>query len=354
MVNERAYKLHVLRNLDELRVWSDRWDELASRCGTSTFFSHRVFAACSWERRRHDPASRLHVIIVEREGRLQLVMSLVRERDWFGLWTLRWLDSKTPLYNDVLVATEADLEILTGMVREHLASIPLARILRVGFVRQDSNLARLMEALGARSSVSTTAHELDLKQYSGWDDFLDKSSKSSRQAYRRLFRRLGEHGSVQVDQISDPEQLKKEIGWIFAMKRKWVLSRQGKPNWLSPPETEAWFGSTAAEFAGKKQAFVFVLSVGNSRVAAVLVYRCRATLFVSKIAYDPLWAKYSPGWLLNMDLIRLAFELGVEHIDFMFGEEQWKTRLTKGACEIRKYRLPLRLGLFPAIDSRFR
>ena len=146
--------------------------------------------------------------------------------------------------------------------------------------------------------------------------------------------------------------LEEEIAWIFAIKREWVLERLGRPNWLSPPETAAWFNSTAVELSGNTQAFVLRLSCDNARVAAVLVYRYRATLFASKIAYDPSWERYSPGWLLNMDLIRLAFGQGFDHIDFMLGEDPWKKRLANQACDIRKYRLPLRLGLFPATDGK--
>lgn len=350
-MNERPYKLQVLRNIDDLRLWTDKWAELATRCGASSFFSHHVFARWSWERHRQDARSQLHVIIVEREGGLQLVMPLVKKPNWSGLSTLRWLDSGTPLYSDLLVAPEADFKVLTAIVRAHLTSVPLVLFLKVGFVREGSSLARLMEALGARRKSSTTSYGLDLKKYSGWDDFFDGRSSTSRQAYRRLFRRLGDHGGVEIQQISDPNQLEEEISWIFAMKRKWVLQRLGKPNWLSPPETEAWFGSTAIELSADKQAFVLRLSCNHSRIAAVLVYCCRTTLFASKIAYDPLWAKYSPGWLLNLKLISLAFEQGFDYIDFMMGEDSWKTRLMNEVCDIHRYRLPLRLGLFPATDS---
>ena len=171
-MNERPYELHVLRNINDLLLWKDRWDELASRCGTSAFFSHHIFAECSWERHRENPATRLHVIAVECAGALQLVMPLVRKRDWSFLSSLRWLDSRTPLYNEVLVDPEADFEVLAAVVRKHLTSVPLVRFLKVGFVRQDSMLARLMEALGARSRSATTSYGLDLTAYSGWDDFL--------------------------------------------------------------------------------------------------------------------------------------------------------------------------------------
>lgn len=345
MDKECPYKLHVLRTTDDLMVWKDRWNELANRCGTNTFFSHHIFAEHCWQRHRGNSATRLHVIAVERAEELQLVMPLVQKREWTFLSTLRWLDSGTPLYCDALVDPEADVEALAAKVREHLLSVPFARLLKVGFVRPDTMLAQLMDSMGARSRSAPMSYGLDLAASSGWDDFLASRSSSSRQAYRRLFRRLGDHGRVRVEQICDPKHLEEEIAWIFATKRAWVLERYGGPNWLSPPETEAWFKSTAVRLSGNGQVFVLRLSCDQARVAAVLVYRFRSTLFASKIAYDPYWKRYSPGWLLNMDLIRVAFEQGIEHVDFMLGEDSWKTRLANRTCETRKYLLPLRLGL---------
>lgn len=348
IVKERPYSLRVLRNIDDLHALKEAWNRLARRCGAKTFFSGHVFAENSWERHRGDFATRLHVIVVEREGELQLVMPLGRKWDWSGSRILRWLDSKTPLYNDVLVDPAADFEVLTEMVGEHLASLRFIRALKVDFVRQDSDLAQLLQALGADSRFRMTAHEIDLGQYSGWDAFFASRSKTSRQDYRRLFRRLGDHGGVKVEVIDDPKRLEEEISWIFALKRAWVLQRMGKPNWLSPPETEAWFRSTAVELSGDGQAFVLRMSCGDARVAAILVFRWRDTLFASKMAYDPAWAKYSPGWLLNWELIKLSFGEGIDHIDLMLGDEEWKERLTGEVCDTLKYRLSLRSGLVPA------
>lgn len=350
----RPYALRVLADDDALNACVDAWDRLADRCGARSFFSRHLFATQSWARHRGDRTARLHVVVVERGGEFVLVLPLVRKRGWSGLWTLRGLDSKTPLYNDALVDPDADFDVLRAMVGRHLASVPLARVLKIGFVRADSMLARLLGELGARSQSTSTTSEIDLTRYSGWDDFIAGRSRSSRQAYGRYFRRLGERGDVEIEQIGDPERLAEEIAWIFAVKRAWVLKREGKPNWLTPPETEAWFRSTAVALAAGGQAFVLRLSCGGARVASVLVYRWRDTAFASKIAYDPAWSKQSPGWLMNWKLIELALAQDIARLDLLLGADEWKSRLTADVCDVRAYRLPLRLGLFPAAGFRRR
>lgn len=300
----------------------------------------------SWERHRNDRSTRLHVIVVEGDGRLLFVMPLVIKRDWSGLRILRWLDSKTPLYNDVLVDPAADFPTLAAMVGEHLASIPFVRALKVGFVRQDSALARLLQGMGARSEPQTKSYELDLRKYSGWEDFIGSKSSSSRQSYRRMHRRLADRGRVEIERIGDPARLESEIAWIFATKRAWVRRRFGKDNWLSPPATEAWFRSAAVRLSGDGRAFVLRMSCNGSRVAATLVFRHGEALFASKIAYDPGWAKCSPGWLLNLELVRWGFGEGIHVVDFMLGEDPWKEGFSNVVCDVRKYRLALRLGFF--------
>ena len=351
-MKEHLYELHVLQSIDDFEAWKASWEDLEKRSRGRSFFSNYAFIVESWKRHRSDKDSRPYVILITCDGELKLVMPLVMRRDWLILRKLRWLDTKTPLYCDVLVDQAAHLPTLSAMIREHLSSIRLARNLRVGFVREGSVLAHLLDGMGGRAEPETTSGELDLRRYSGWNDFIGRKSRGSRKYYGRMHRRLGDHGRVAIDQITDPEQLEREIAWIFAEKRDWVRRRFGRDNWLSPAETETLFRSTVIALAGEGRAFVMRLTCNDCRVAAVVVFRDRQVLFGSKIAYDPQWHKYSPGWLLNLELVRLGFEQGLETVDFMLGDDQWKAGFTNEVIDVRRYRLPLGFGIFGVPGSR--
>lgn len=339
------HNLHILRDVDELRDWKRPWEELASKCGSDGFFCEHVFILQSWQRHSADKGKNLHIILIERDGDLLFAMPLVRKREWPGTSSLRFLDSKTPLYNSVLVSQHIDPDTVVTILREHLHSIPWCRELKLGFVPDRSSLAQLVHRLHSRTKPYSTSFALDLTPFSSWEDYLAKRGSRSRQEYRRLMRRLGDSGRVEVERIGDENRMRGEIAWIFARKREWVVRRFGEENWISPPETESWFQATAAELSTRGQAFALRLSCGGRRIAALLMFRSCETLFLSKIAYDFAWAKFSPGWLLNLEAIKLGFCDSIERIDFMIGHDQWKDRLASETCVIEQSRLAL--PLFP-------
>lgn len=347
---EPGCHLHVVRDLQTLDGWKERWDELAGRCGPDGFFCRYAFVEAFWRRHRLDRGKKLHVLLIEQGGRLRLAMPLILKQGWAGTSILRPLDSRTPLYDDALIDPGFDLDTAAAMLGRHLESTRWCRALKFGFVREGSSLAGLLGRLGATTGTRETTFALDLAPFSGWDDFI-ASRKAEAGRYRlRMMRRLGEIGHVELQRIADAGSMSEDIAWIFARKREWVLRRTGAANWISPPETESCFQEAAAKLSRTGEAFTMRLSCGGRRIAAMLLWRNADRLFLSKIAYDPAWSKYSPGWLLTLESVRLGFSEGVGRIDLMIGRDQWKDRLASEALAVRSYRLGLPPFDLPRLD----
>jgi len=77
-----------------------------------------------------------------------------------------------------------------------------------------------------------------------------------------------------------------------------------------------------------------VLFAGNDAVAVHLGLRNRAVAHVWYPAYDPRWAKYSPGMSLFVELARELANQGVQRIDLGPGPQRYKRSLQTGAVQV--------------------
>jgi CelD/BcsL family acetyltransferase involved in cellulose biosynthesis len=78
------------------------------------------------------------------------------------------------------------------------------------------------------------------------------------------------------------------------------------------------------------------LHAGDRLVAAHMGMRSGNTLHYWFPAYDPEFAKYSPGIILLLRLARSVEGSGVRKIDLGKGEAHYKQRLMNGAVQLRE------------------
>jgi CelD/BcsL family acetyltransferase involved in cellulose biosynthesis len=82
------------------------------------------------------------------------------------------------------------------------------------------------------------------------------------------------------------------------------------------------------------QATVSALYSGRELVAAHFGLRSRRTLHYWLPAYNPCFAKYSPGIILLLKLAEAASDLGIKVIDLGRGDADYKRRLMNGSVGV--------------------
>ncbi len=349
-----ALVLTVVRDTSALEQIKSDWDDLAKKCDDDAFFGAYPFISEAWERHRNDRRTSLHIIIIRLGNALVATVPLIEQREWFGTVVLKWLDSKTPLYDCILVDPAIDFCQVAEAVRDHLASARRVRKLKADVVPAGTTADRLLTHLAAKPHSFGSACTVALQQLGGWDDYFAKRSANTRQAYRRHIRLLEREGPVRFEHITDPAGMAVAIQWIFERKRDWVIERHGTPNWIMPYETEAYFQGAAATLGPIGKAFILRLMCGEECVSSALCFASQRTIYLSKMAFDPKWRKFSPGWLLIMETVRLAFGIGVDKVDLMTGADDWKERFTDNYVDIRKYRLAIPLFRINRLQRRHR
>ncbi|RST84431.1 GNAT family N-acetyltransferase [Aquibium carbonis] len=340
----------VISDENGLERVAPEWTAVNALIGPEGFFTRMELVRANWARHRKDPRTFLNVLVIRDRGRLVFGAPMLRRRDRLGTHVLQWLDSRTPFYDGLLVDPGMDPTAAARLFTYYLEASWTRRALKIAYVLEGTALHRVLVAAGFRLTQRTVAPCVDLTVYETWDAYLAAMPASRRQQYRNLSRRLGKAGAGPLHIVTDPDERRLEIARIFSRKREWVKEHD-LPDWIVPPETEAWFQWVAAREDARNRTHVLRLAAGDEWIASSLCLERDGTIFSSKMAFNPAWERFSPGWVLTLEKIRFAIGRQLSSVDFMIGRTPWKDRVadqfrSSFACRVnllpgrRSLRLP--------------
>lgn len=330
---DHGITFEVVRDEAGLERLAPEWTALNARCGPEGFFTRMEVVRANWARHKDDARASLHILAVRKEGRLVLGAPMIRRRDALGTYALCWLDSKTPFYDDVLLDPGMDPALAARFFKRHLFASWTRRVLKIGHVREGTPLHRVLVAGGIPLTFRTVAPTLDISAYGTWDAYLSTFPAKRRQQFGNYSRRLQRAGAEPVRLVTDPDERRAEIARLFARKREWVAEKE-LSDWIVPAETEAWFQRIAGHEDARNRAHVLRLASGDKWIASCLFFERDGTIFSSKMAFNPEWERFSPGWILVLEKIRFAIGRGLSTVDFMIGRNHWKERVADGRRSI--------------------
>ncbi|MFG2498835.1 GNAT family N-acetyltransferase [Streptomyces sp. NPDC048441] len=137
-------------------------------------------------------------------------------------------------------------------------------------------------------------------------------------------RKLGrEHGTVRyVHDERDPEVLRTLMGWKSAQYRRTGRSDRFAHGWIGQLVRQL-FHTRSDQFAG----LLSVLYAGDVPIAAHFGLRSERVFACWFPAYDPAFAKYSPGLILHLRMAEAAAADGIAYLDLGRGQKEYKDSL---------------------------
>jgi CelD/BcsL family acetyltransferase involved in cellulose biosynthesis len=160
----------------------------------------------------------------------------------------------------------------------------------------------------------------------GYGHWLAEKKRVSRRIRRTLeYRRklVREVGSLRFDFDSrNPRDLEMLMRWKSAQYR-----RTGRIDYFARPWMvrllKDLFEARSDDFAGQ----LSTLSANGDHIAMCFGLRSHGVLAYWFPAYDPWYARYSPGLLCMLELVRASSEHGMRHVDMGKGDETYKDTL---------------------------
>lgn len=299
------------------------WDELVRTMQRpSPFLLHGWLEAWC---RHYVQDGDLRVHAVTQNGSLVGAMPLFVERRR-GLRIARFLGASQSALADMLVAPSADDEVVDALVKLTLGSGHDYADL-FGFPA-DSRLASSRSATRLQMIERVEAPVLDLT--AGFEAvYLAKTSSKRRNLHKRRLRQLSEVGELEFSIARTDEELSEALEHAFTLHH---LRWSGRPD-------GSGFG-TRRGMAFHRDAILALSTLGIPRIVTLRLngtpiafhyyFALCNCMYVHRLAFDPDFARLSPGVLTTLEALKIASAEGLQRVEFLGGDERYKLELADG------------------------
>lgn len=285
------------------------WDELADELKAPPFARHEWFRA--WGRSYEIPVE----VATWGSGSLEAVVPVVRR----GGSLIAPVNEETPGYEVVASSARSREGLLRGLIGGGSA---LLRKLGA------DDAAAVGAAVGERRIETEIMQRSPFIEIDGnWDRYEASLRPKFRKELRRQARRLGEIGdvaSVRHEGVSSIATLLDEAFRIESLQWK---GREGTAV-ASRPATRSFY-EAIARWAGENGWLrLWFMHIDGAPAAFALDVVTAKIYYGLKVGYDPAYARFSPGMLLQDDTVRYAFDHGLRRFEFLGADEPYKLNWT--------------------------
>jgi CelD/BcsL family acetyltransferase involved in cellulose biosynthesis len=297
----------------------DEWDELVrSRPRPSPFLLHGWLLEW-WRHYGRDAELAVHT--AHSDGRLVGALPLC-VLPQHGLRVLSFVGGDTALAD--LVVADGQNGRVAAALAARAASTPHDYADLTGLPVG----SRLVAELGPSALTLIERSEspvLDLS--AGWDAvYASKLSSKRRNHHRRRRRQLAAQGRVDVSVARSADELEEALEDAFRLHRlRWA----GRPDGSGFASTAGrrFHRAVVRALAPLGVPRIVTLSIDGRPVAFHYYFFLERRMYVHRIAFDPAFARFSPGLINTLDAIEAAAEEGATRVEFLGGAERYKLEL---------------------------
>lgn len=322
-----AERFETVRTAERLTEIGQAWTALWQASGALVFQSHAWITA--WWMSAPDRDRRgLAIALAWRGTALAGVMPLaiVRRR---GIRVLEWAAKDCSDYGDVVLAPGAEPQLLRRMWA-HVGQTGGFDLAYLNRLLPDAAARTLSEAASGRVRLRPNHRfEENWRVRGPWPTgqaWFDAQSKKTRQNYRRGQKAIGERGSLTFRLLGPEEPLEPLLDMLASFKRAWLATHGLTASTAFYDEGSRALPAMVGVLARTGLLHAFVLECGGRPVAVSINFVQDGAMMAFVTTYDPAFERGSPGMVLMMDYIQWSIDRGLHTVDFLCGDEGFKSR----------------------------
>jgi CelD/BcsL family acetyltransferase involved in cellulose biosynthesis len=195
-------------------------------------------------------------------------------------------------------------------------------------VPEDSATAKLLEgikeeSIGTTHSTATSCPYVKLpKTYEIYRQTLGSNMRRNLKVWEREAVKDYRVEFVKYDKIGTVEESMKIL---FELHQKRQISK-GNYGVFSDDNKKSFHIDVANAFAERGWLGLFFLTFNDKPVSAVYSYEYNGKLYAYLCGFDPEYDRYRPGHLAFKNLIQYGIEKNLKELDFLRGDEEYKSR----------------------------
>ena len=200
-------------------------------------------------------------------------------------------------------------------------------MLRLVSLRETSPTLQILPDLARKHGYTVEVKEEDVTSGIGlpstWDEYLSLLNKKDRHELRRKIRRMDSQTDWKWYSLTEPTEVNERLGEFIILMRQ---SRADKDEFMTP-ERERFFYNITQRMSELGLLQLYFLHMDGVTVATSLCFDYGGSRLLYNSGYDPEYAYYSVGLLLNAMCLKDAIEQGLTYFDFLRGPEPYKAHL---------------------------
>jgi CelD/BcsL family acetyltransferase involved in cellulose biosynthesis len=306
--------LTTITDREAFAALAREWDPLVLAMPRPSPFLLHGWLGAWWD--EYGGGRRLAVHVAREDGRLTGALPLfVRRR--LGVRVAHVLGEDAAALSDVLVARDADPATADRLLEHAARDADLADVFGLA---GDSALARRLRLI-----QRAEAPVLDLS--AGWDAvYRERTSSKRRNLHRRRRRQLQELGELTFAVARRPDELAGALEEAFRLHEARWRDRP-EASGFAMPAGRRFHRAALAALAPAGVARIALLRVGGRAVACNYFFVLGDRMYFHELAFDPEFARWSPGQVTTLDTLAAAAAEGVTRVEFLGGAERYKLEL---------------------------
>lgn len=197
-----------------------------------------------------------------------------------------------------------------------------------GVVQADPTLSALMNAIGVESDVleSPCEHTWVVPLQSSWDEYLAARGKRRRNMLRKITKNFiaSERAEIQfVETEADYQEFLTSLIRLHTMRRQDL----GCDGCFAHDRFADFLTKATRRLFDVGKLWMTQLKIDGEVAANAVGVRDGNTLYLYQCGFDPKFSECRPGWIQNIFTLQKAIEEGIESIDFLRGDELYKSQL---------------------------
>lgn len=305
--------------MESFHEFLPEWEELLSVSPVDSLYLTPQWQQVWWD--NFGDGRKMAGYYMRDAGALMAVASLSRQGDEVTFTG----GPETFDYNDFLIRPGYETAFFSELLRS-LEADRVKRMTLYSLMETSPTLTHLPEqarSQGYRVEIIEEDVTPGLELPNSWEDYLAQLSKKDRHELRRKLRRLESVENWRWYCIDDEAGVSGRLDDFLELMR---MSDLEKDKYLTE-KRERFFRSMAVRTTSLGLLKLFFLEINGQTVATSLCFDYGSSRLLYNSGYNPDYAYYSVGLLLNALCLRDAIEQGKGYFDFLRGSEPYKYHL---------------------------
>ncbi len=328
--------IKVITTLEQLESLERDWRELEAVSGTGPFSTY------SWNRTWWSYFGRgrpLMVLAAYQDGSpigiapFHVAGNPISKRlEFLGSGQLAVLGTgRLDGYSDFLIRPGQDRAALIDRFIDKAVAIGgWHRLVLEEFAGWSPNMTAISEVMLGRDDFTGNIRPMYLSSFidlsQGWEAYHAGLSRNRRMDITRTLRNLkaaGEGRIYAVDRVN--EQIMEEVLRLYA---------SGRDSVFADPVSRDFFIEMTERFSDDRRLRLVLVELDGAPIAFTLTLTLGRSTIYWLTGYDHAFHRLSPGRAALLDVIRFAFDQNLAEVDFMQGDEPYKSRWETGRRQV--------------------